>query len=476
MNNIFKTNLLRNNITGQLFTIFLIQTSAAAAFAIFYSGLSIYLTQNKHFSKELAAQVTSLFLSLNYFLPLIGGLIANRFISYKRLYFMGTLASFAGALLLSANYLYLGLALFLINSLANVCITVFLTQLFSPAQKTERRVAFIWNYMGMNLGFMLGYFLTGFSTLANNYFHLFILMSVLVGLASLLTMIFIKEPIFDKTINKKLSYQILSCFFIMLLFVILNDILLHYVYLLHHFITILTIIFLCFIMCYAFITTKEENRKNVILFINFSLLAIIFWTFYMLTPIAIMQLIEHCVKRHFFNITFAPQWFTNINSFVILLCAPILTYIIKNKKMFHNASHYFTVGFIFTFLGTLSLAIGFYFSYGYSKLSPFFILSYLIFLTFGEIFISPISDSFIGEYIEESQRGLMAGASRVNLCIGVLLASTIANKFILPYINKDGLNITSSVQLGKFFFIVCILFLVLAFTISIMLKRRSSSD
>ncbi|MDR3490817.1 MAG: MFS transporter [Gammaproteobacteria bacterium] len=475
MNITSNKQLDRKDVRGQIISIFFIQITSTISFAVFYSGLSIYLTQNQFFSKESASLVTGLFLSINYFLPLIGGIIANHFISFKKLYVIGTISNFIGCLLLINNNLYLGLSLFLMSSVSNVCLNIFLTQLFTINQKIQRRVAFIWNYVGMNLGFMLGYFLTGFSTITNSYFYLFILMSFLVVLSLILTIIFIKEPKVSSRISKSAWHQIMIGAFIIILLVAVIDMLFHYANVMHNFITGFTIIMFCLIMYYALTKSRHDQKQNLIKFIYFSLLTIIFWTFYMLTPIAIMQLIENSVQRNLFNIYFAPQWFTNINSVVILVFAPILTMLIKSKKIFNDSENYFTIGFLFVFFGFVLMTLGLYSSIGLAKLSSLSVLGYLVCLTFGELFISAIGDSFIGELIQESLRGLMTGVARVNICIGVLLASTIGNEFVLPYINKGGLSVESSIKLVQFFFIASCLFLLLACLVPLILRNKRVS-
>lgn len=467
-----KAQFFHKNVLGQLTAIFFIQASSATAFAVFYSGLSIYLTQNKHFIQELASIITGLFLSLHYALPLIGGVIVNRFISYKNFYFLGTVFSFLGCLLLAWNYLYLGLSLFLMSSLVNGCINMFLTQLFSINQRAERKIAFMWNYIGMNLGFMGGFFLTGISTLSNSYFYLFILMSIFVLFALICAALFIKEPELQFPLKKSIYHQIVTCSFIMITLMIIIDFLFYFSFLFRHLITMFSIFLLCIFIFYGFKKSKNMERKNLIKFFCFLLLAIIFWSFYMLTPIAIMQLIYVNVKRDLFNVNLAPQWLSNIDSFIILIFAPLITLIIKNTKVLNNSLNYFLIGFVFTFIGFTITAFGLYFSLGQTKISLWIILSYMIFLTFAEMFISPTNDSLIGEFVAERFRALMTGMGRAVICVGVLFASAISDYFILPYINKSGFTYQDGISLCKFFFLASCVLLILVIVLLCVLNSK----
>ena len=98
------------NYIGQIIAVFFVQVTSSAAFAVFFSGLSLFLTEKEYYSKESATILTGLFMSFNYFLPLIGGVIVDRIISSKQLYSIGAFFSFLGCLLLAKNTnLFLGL-------------------------------------------------------------------------------------------------------------------------------------------------------------------------------------------------------------------------------------------------------------------------------------------------------------------------------------------------------------------------------
>jgi len=455
---------------GQVTAIFFIQASSAIAFAVFFSGLSIYLTENKNFPQGTASLITGLFLSLNYFLPLIGGFIANRYMSYKNLYYLGTLFSFVGCLLLAWDHLYIGLALFLVGSLVKVCLNLFLTQLFSPDETVQRKIAFMWNYIGMNLGFMLGYLLTGFSTISNNYFYLFLIMSVFVVLALVLTMLFIKEPKLASPVEKSTGIQYTLGLLIFSTLVLVIELLFHRVQQIHALITFSAITAFGFIILYAIKKTEGVEREKIIKFFGFSLLSIGFWTCYMLTPIALMQLIDKDVNRMIWGVNFAPQWLANVEPLVILFFAPTLTIFMKKKVFFKKSLDYFYAGFIFTLCGFLLMALGLFTT---SKQIPLFVmLGYLVFLTLGEIFISPASDALLGEYVKEDLRALFTGASRVILCIGALLATSITNSFILPYIGSNGLVRQNIVQLENFFFVGGGLLIILTILIRIIINNK----
>ncbi len=454
------------SIVGQITAIFFIEASSAAAFAVFFSGLSLYLTQQIHYTKENAAIITGLFLSLNYFLQLVGGMIADRIITYKRFYSIGAVTSAAGCFLLAYGInLNIGLSLCLMSSLVtNVCMNMFITTLFTKDQVTERRIAFIWTYVGMNLGFLIGYFLTGYYTILNSYFHLFIAMGILTLVSLGLTLAFIR-PSQKNSINKPVYFQYPTTLLIILGLLCFIFTLFNYSSLAQKCMTIsLLFLFSCLIN-YAYKKSSISEKKKIIHYAFYSVIAIFFWTIYMLTPIAFMQIIENDVQNTIFGFTIPPQWFVNIDSIVILIIAPNLAFLLNNRKDSIekplSTLSYFALAFAFVALAFTTLLIGLFTSIDQGKLPMWIMLGYLIFLTIGEIFISPTGNSLIGELIPESLRGLMTGAWSMNIGIGGLLASLISNKVILPHIDKYGLIRSNLVQFENIMIIICLMLILL---------------
>jgi len=448
----------RKKTREQIIALFFIQASSTIAYAVFYSGLSIFLTQNKHYSHETSAIITGLFLSLNYVLPLIGGILTNKLITYKNLYYLGTITSIVGCLLLTnGNFLHLSLALFLMGSLSNVCLNMFVTQLFSSEQKKQRRIAFTWNYIGMNLGFMIGYFCTGFSTISNSYNYLFILISCMVFVSIGIVFFFIDEP--DQVNKDKFTFnKLIICTMLVSFLVLFIKILFDYAEYTRSLLTISSVSMLAIIIIYSLKKSNLEEKKKIIRFMCFSIIAIVFWSVYLLTPIAIMQLIHSSVQRNILGITLAPQWFANINSIVIMMLAPLITILIKKSRDNHgylaNTSNYFSAGFLFACIAFTVLFIGLSCLKINGEISPLIICGYLISLTIGEILIFPASNALIGELIKEPLRGIMTGVWGMNIAIGGLFSSMIASRFILPYVNNNRITVQNSIQLQNVFLMI----------------------
>ena len=464
----------KTNSFKQLLAIFIIRVSCSMAFAVFFSGLSLYLIQSLHFQKLTATAIAGLFLSLNYFLPLIGGLFATRVIEYKKLYCLGTFLSCLGCVSLAKNYnLFIGLSLYLMNSLvSNVCLNMFVTSIYEKHQVAERRVGFVWNYIGMNIGFLGGYFLTGFSTILNSYTNLFYLMSLLMLVSFICAFFFIKEPSIN-TGSRTAKYPIAYTVGFMIFAIVNIKYILEYGLSTKPYITTASILIQFIIMYFVFTKVNQEEKQNIVKFIGYSLMAVVFWSVYMITPIAMMQFIENDVNRIVFGITLAPQWIVNIDSIVILMLAPLFAALLGRKNgQSKSAFVYFQFGFIAAAVSFISLYAGLVTSVGLNTIPMLPVLSYLICLVLGEIAISPVRNSLIGELIPTDMRGLMTGAWTMNIGIGGLMASYISSHWILPNIIASGLNKQISAQLSRVALSIGIGLIVLTVLLELISKLR----
>lgn len=457
----------KNTIVGQIVAIFFIEMISSAALAVFFSGLSLYLTQKAGHSEYSATLITGLFLSFNYFLPFIGGSIANYLTSCKKLYCLGTILSLAGCLLLAFGHnLYLGLSLFLMSSLvANVCLKMFITELFDESQIKQRRAAFMWRYVGTNAGFLIGCFISGYSTNHNTYTSLFVFMGVLLAISIGLTVILIAD-------NQSIEYeksnlkQLVKTSFLLGIVVLAINLLLEFSEITEKYITWVTISIMLCLVCYGYGKIKIKERIKYFKFIGYSTLTVLFWSLYMLTPIAFMQLIDHDVERIIFSITLAPQWFMNADAIIILLIAPILAIWInksKTKPGIENINH-FLLAFTFCIFAFLVLLYGFS-QVANLKIPAWSMLGCLVLLAIGEIFVTPIGDSLIGELIPTSIRAVMTGYWSMSLGIGILLATSISNTLLLPYINKNGLTQLNLMKIEQNITLICIGLFILTLSI-----------
>lgn len=157
--------------------LFFIQIFSTLGFAILQSTLVLFQIHKLQLSATISNQLAGSFSAFNYGLHLVGGYLSGRFISNRHLFSIGMILQLVACIIISqCSYIsmIIGLSLFLTGTGLNVtCINNMVTQLFDE-NDTRREKAFLWNYSGMNLGFFIGYTISGYFELSQNYSLLFL--------------------------------------------------------------------------------------------------------------------------------------------------------------------------------------------------------------------------------------------------------------------------------------------------------------
>lgn len=403
--------------TGALF---LIQIFSTLGFSVLYSTLILYATQGLGMSDTLATSITGSFVALNYFLHLLGGYIGGRFLSYRSLFVIGMLMQIIGCTLISipqTTFLLWGLAAFLGGSGLNItCINCMVTQLFDSDDK-RRESAFLWNYSGMNIGFFVGFSLSGYFHLIHGYQNLFLIAASGNIIALLLTTINWKilrdrqTSFIDASKEKQFNFMVKGIIAVIILFFSLRILLEHTVFCNRLIIIIGALMFVLLLGIAA--QQKILAAKNkMFAFIILTLASLIFWTLYQLAPMGLNLFIERNVDRHLFNILIAPQWIQNINTIIIIIGGPILSFVfahLREKGINISIPLQFSIALTLIGISLAILPMGIFFANDQGYVSFYWILLTFVLMSMGELFISPIGYAMVGQLAPVELRGLMMG-------------------------------------------------------------------
>lgn len=398
----------------------LIQIFATLSFSVLYSTLILYATKGLHMNDTLATSITGSFVALNYFLHLLGGYIGGRQMSYRSLFALGMVLQVIGCALISIpdpSFLLWGLSAFLGGSGINVtCINCMVTQLFEPDDK-RREAAFLWNYSGMNIGFFVGFSVSGYFHLHQAYHQLFLLS----GLGNLiaLALTFYNWKILQdrhttfidaaKAVQNKARWIGLGTV-IALVFVL--RILLEHTTLCNQLIMLIGAGMLALLIVLAVKQHGATEKNKMWAYIILAIASIIFWTLYQLAPMGLNLFIERNVDRHFLGMIIAPQWVQNINTIVIIIGGPLLSVIFTNmRERGININIPFQFSLSLLLIGTsfaiLPVGISMADAQGYTNFN-WILVSYIM-QSVGELFISPIGYAMVGQLAPVRLRGLMMG-------------------------------------------------------------------
>ena len=400
--------------------LFLIQIFSTLSYSVLYSTLILYATNGMGMSDLLATSITGSFIALNYFLHLLGGYIGGRFLSYRSLFSLGMCLQILGCIVFSypaVSYFYWGLAIFLSGSGLNMtCINCMMTQLFEPHDK-RRESAFLWNYSGMNLGFFIGFMISGYLHLHGAY-HMLFLLSAAGNFIALLLILYHWKMMRDRNTTfidasearKKLSRVLGFGLVIGLIFVLRG--LLDKTELCNN--LILCIGFAMFVFLAALCVKKYSGaeRQKIVCFIILSMASIIFWALYQLAPMGLNLFIERNVNREVWGVLIAPQWVQCLNTIVIVIGGPLLGFLfssMRERGVNINIPLQFSFSLLMIGIAYLILPVGIHFADTLGFVNFNWIIATYVLQSIGELFISPIGYAMIGELAPLHLRGLMMG-------------------------------------------------------------------
>lgn len=407
-------------------TIASIRLLSALPFAIFYSSLELYLLSiNFHNSTALVGSV----LALSFGLSLLGGYLGGRFLSYKSLFLTSILFQAIGCFVFATHnhefILWLS-SLFLLGSIGNtVSLNMMLTQLFKPNEH-DREKAFFVLYMCLNLGYLIGYSLAGYFANINQYAWLPFIILCTSCSAALVIFIFWKK-LDSIGIVKKQSFSVKLVLIFAGSFILLR-LLLEHPYITNSTLVLLWLVLITFMYIYMY-KKQFKNRVEVNLFYLLLFSALVFWSVYLLAPMALMVFLKSYVNLKIGSLVIAPQWIQNINTVIIIAGSIWFSFNIKNNSAGY-LKRQFAKGMLLMSAGFFVLILGIIFNSGDKPISIVWIILSYILQSWGELFIGPIGYSLVGKFVPESYQSIMTGIWATVLGVASAIASFLSSSVV----------------------------------------------
>jgi proton-dependent oligopeptide transporter, POT family len=410
----------RQRIQPGAAVLFFIQIFSTFSFAVLNATLVLYLTKNLHFSDVSATGIAATFLAFNYALHLLGGYVGGRFLSYRSLFIVGMLLQIAACALLYLSgshlaFLYWGLALFLTGCGFNVtCINCMLTQLFD-AQDHRRETAFYWNYSGMNVGFFIGGWIAGLFDQAGDLAHLYWYSSLGNIIALIIALIFFERLKDQNTLylraKDKLKRFAAGCS-IILFTLLCNELALTHAKFSDQLVVWLGAGMFGVLIYLARSCRTQAVRERLYAFAVLALSALCFFTLFLMMPMGLTLFIERNVDRTLWGHLLPPEYFMNIDPFIVVLLGPVLAHVLKrfrDRERPVDVPKLFSIALLLigSSMCLLSLGIVYSDSEGYTHLG-WVVAAYLT-LSLGELCLSPVGYAVVGQLVPERWRGLMMG-------------------------------------------------------------------
>jgi len=436
-----RKKLLWTDMPEGIVALFFIQIVSTLSFSVLYSTLVLYMKGKLGLQANVANSIMGVFIAFNFALHLLGGFWGGRLLSNRSLFCVGMLAQVVGCLLLSISnvtFLYYGLAAFLTGSGLNVtCVNCMLTQRFTP-DDTRRETAFLWTYAGMNIGFFIGFSLSGIFQITQNYQRLFLLSSV-GNLIALLICLYCWQQLADKDTaysrKNKLAQKKatkLGLLGIITLPLILTQ-MLQYADWANKLVIVTGIGMLMLIIAIAHKQPNMEAKNKILAFAVLMIVSTIFWMLYQIGPMGLTLFIDHNVQSVYGSWIIPPQWFQNINTIAIVFGGPLLSILLtrmRKKGIQINIPTQFALALFFIGVAFALLPLSIRYANTAGLVNPLWIVLSYVLQSIGELLISPIGYAMIGSLAPASLQGVMMGMWMLNTGVGATLSSYSSNLMI----------------------------------------------
>lgn len=418
--------------------LFFIQVFSTLSFGVLFSTLVLYATQGLNLTNTAATAIAGSFLAFNYALHLLGGSFGGRLLSYRALFCVSMLLQIAGCVTLShtsTHALYWGLAEFLTGAGINVtCVNCMLTQLFEPDDK-RRESAFLWNYSGMNIGFIIAFCIAGYFQVQHN-FHTLFLLTAGGNVVTLFLLASGWKILHDKNTellhvgkHKQRILAVLGLIIIALLVPTLQWLVRHAAF--SNRLILLAGAFMALFIAYTAVKqSTPEARKKVWAYLILAFSGLAFWTLYQIMPMALTLFIEHNVDRHFLGFLIATPWVMNINSIVIIIGGPLLTVAFKKLRargFIVSIPLQFSIALLLVGSGFALLPVGIHLADIHGYINFNWIVACYVLQSAGELFIGPIGYAMIGQLAPAKLQGVLMGTWMLTVGVAGTVASYFSN-------------------------------------------------
>ncbi len=402
-----------------VFVMFFMQLISMIGFSFVMYLLVLYCTSDLNFSDKHAYSLGSAYIALMYAWHVTGGYIGEKFFGYKKAIIFGIIVSIFGLFLIpiSKSLLTIGLSAFIVGSgILIPCSFVLLSRIYSK-NHPHREAGFIISYIGMNTGSFLACGSAGPLQSWLGYGTVF-----WIGGAAqiLLLMYFIyfrnmfKEEYMgseSKAGGFGLVKNLKGALYTVVSVLIVTE-LLRYSEFCN---AMLLLMGACSVIFVLYVASQErgQSRSNLHAFITLTVVALCFWSLYMLSASGLTLFIERNVDRHIFHFIVPTASFSSLNPFFIVILGPFVTSIwrllTKRGNQQNSIAAKFSCGLIFMGLGFMILYAGIHTHNAQGFIPLYWIVISYLFQTIGELFVGPVGFSMVGSLVPARMEALMVG-------------------------------------------------------------------
>jgi POT family proton-dependent oligopeptide transporter len=405
--------------------------------------LLLYLTKYHLFSDAEGLDVLGSYAGLVYATPVIGGLLADRYLGMRKAVLFGGILLCLGHLGMAweghAAYLqdgqrvqdtfalrvfYFSLALIIVGvGFLKPNISTIVGRLY-PENDPRRDAGFTIFYMGINIGAFTATLLCGWLGETYGWKYGFGLAGVgmLVGLVTFLygqkyleghaepgNPQLLRERIAPFLTRERLIYLgALASLFIVWMMML-------HIHWVEYSLNGLAAITLVGIIGYILFRCTPQERRNMTVLMILILFSVVFWALFEQSSASMTLFADRVVDREMFGITFTASQFGSLNAFFIFTTAPLFSILwiwLAKKGREPSIPVKFSLGIAQVGIGFGALVLGAQFALDggdVTKVAAFWLILAYFFHTTGELCLSPIGLSAVTQLSVQRVVGLMMG-------------------------------------------------------------------
>ncbi|EKD53695.1 MAG: hypothetical protein ACD_60C00160G0017 [uncultured bacterium] len=422
--------------------LFLTEMWERFGFYVVQGLLVLYMTKAFGFSDDQSYTISGTFTALAYISPMIGGLIADRILGFKMCILWGGIFLSAGYALLalsSNREVYLALATIIVgNGLFKPNISSLLGALYPPGD-TGRDAGFTIFYVGINLGAFFAGISSGAIKDHFGWHAGFALASIglLIGLCTFALGLKWGDVRYKQNLSLANKYFFFHKPWLLSLCILtagLLSILLQSSLLSKWLLPLVGIFLLFFVFILAF--SQEPVYRNRLILLNILIIAaIVYWTFFLQIFFSANLFIDRLINKQIAGVAVPTTAFYSLESVFVILLGPLFAWswqtLNQNKR---NPSTFikFVWAIFFVGLGFLTLTVSTFFSNDAHLINPLWIVFSYLFITIGELLLSPIGLAAVTLLSPPRLTGMMMGIWFVALGFGGEFAGFLATLSSVP--------------------------------------------
>ena len=400
--------------------------------------LVFYLTKSFLFGDRAAYAIYGSYTALVYATPVLGGLLADRLLGYRKAVLIGGLLMALGHLAMAVQTLevfYGALALLICgNGLFKPNISSLVGSLYAT-EDPRRDSAFTIFYMGINLGAFLAPIACGYLGERVGWHWGFGVAGVgmLLGLlvfwrAQPLLVAQAQPPPFDRTAPRRSAVEALFYLGTLLAVVTAWQLVRHAV-LVGSLLGAFGVLVFVGLLLYLFRLPDKIARDRLGVALLLTLVSTVFWSFFEQTGTSMSLFTDRNVDRSLLGQLIPAAFFQSVNALFILLLAPLFGWLwlyLARRRWEPNTPLKFALGILQLGLGFVALYVGAETSRATGVVPMFWLILCYCLHASGELCLSPIGLSMITKLAPQGVTGTLVGAWFVAYSFAQYLAALIA--------------------------------------------------